>query len=305
MLTTSKHWHVYLLLLLTTLFWSSNVVIGKAVNAMIDPLALSFWRWLIATIVVLPFSYSQLRLDWPVIRQAWSILFVLSFLGVSLFNTILYFSTHSTTATNIALIQTSLPVFVVLLSFLVYRQRTNIAMLLGVVLGIAGATLVIFKGEWHSLQAFEIRTGDVSMLCAVFVYALYSVLLPKAPKIHPNSLLAITIILGSLLLTPFYVFSVNQSALLVHLKDLAWPVLYIAIFPSILAYRFWNQGVSQIGASATGLFICFIPVFTAIIAAIFLHETLYAYHAIGLVMIVTGVFIVHRYGKQLRDTANQ
>jgi len=291
----SKDWKVYILLLLTTLFWSSNVVIGKAVNQMIQPLELSFWRWFVASILVLPFTYPQLRLDWPKIRQAWPILLLLSFLGVSLFNSILYYSTHSTSATNIALIQTSLPVFVVLLSFLVFKHKANVTMLLGVALGVAGATLVIFKGEWQSVRELQIRSGDVSMLGAVFIYALYSVLLPKAPKIHPNSLLAITIIFGSLLLLPFYMLSANKSALPVYAANLAWPILYIAIFPSILAYRFWNHGVSQIGASTTGLFICFIPVFTAMIAAVFLDETLYRYHAIGLLLIASGVFIVHRF----------
>jgi len=248
-----------------------------------------------SAVLVLPFSYLQLRLDWPKIRKAWPILLLLSFLGVSLFNTILYYSTQSTSATNIALIQTSLPVFVVLISFLPFRHKANTAMLLGVLLGVVGASLVIFKGDWHTLITMQIRTGDISMLCAVFIYALYSVLLPKAPKIHPNSLLAITIILGSLILLLFYLFSVGKSMLLLNLADLAWPILYIAIFPSILSYRFWNQGVSHIGASATGLFICFIPVFSAVIAALFLQETLYLYHAIGLVLIASGVFIVHKF----------
>jgi drug/metabolite transporter (DMT)-like permease len=167
-------------------------------------------------------------------------------------------------------------------------------MLVGVALGILGAAYVIFKGKLSNLLAMKMSVGDLSMLGAVFIYALYSVLLPKAPKIHPNSLLASTIILGTVVLFPVYIVN-SENNLLLHLPDLAWPVLYIAIFPSILAYRFWNYGVAEIGASSTGLFICFIPVFTAIIAAVFLEEPLYYFHAVGLFLIVLSVLAVHHY----------
>jgi drug/metabolite transporter (DMT)-like permease len=291
--SAKKSYIAYVLLILTTLFWASNIVIGKALDVEITPLSLAFLRWSVASLIVLPLSLSMLRRDWPAIVTGWRMILLLSLLGVSLFNTILYFSTHTTAATNIALIQTAMPVFVVILSYLLFGQVITPGMLVGVILGVSGAVFVIFKGQLQTLQGLHLAVGDLSMVCATLLYALYSVLLPKAPRLHPLSFLAVTFVLGTLMLSPFFVWERVVSPPLELDPRLLLLIGYIALFPSVLAYLFWNHGVAVIGSNSTGLFACFIPVFTPMIAAQFLHETLHVYHAVGLVMIILGVLLVH------------
>ena len=288
-----KTYTAYFLLILTTLFWSSNIVIGKVLYGDITPLGLAFLRWLCASLLLLPFSLPYIRNDWRLIISGWRIITLLSLLGISAFNTILYYSTHTTEATNIALLQTSMPLFVVLLSYVLFSRAVTRGMLTGVTLGISGAAFVIFKGDLLTLQSLRFSPGDISMLCAVFIYALYSVLLTKAPALHPLSFLAVTFILGTVLLMPFYAWErFNMPAAAIDLR-LTGLILYTAVFPSILAYLFWNHGVATIGSAATGLFSCFIPVFTAVIASLALHEALHLYHLTGMVMILLGVLTVH------------
>lgn len=290
---SKKTYIAYFLLAITALFWASNIVLGKALNQQITPLSLAFLRWASASLIVLPFAVSSLRKDWRAIVDGWRIILLLSLLGVSVFNTILYTATHTTSATNIALIQTSMPLFVVLLSYLLFAQAITRGMLLGVVLGISGAVFVILKGQLLSLQSLHFASGDLSMLFAAFAYALYSVLLPKSPKLHPLSFLAVTFVSGSLLLLPFFIWERSALPPIALSTHLALSIVYVAIFPSILAYLFWNHGVAIIGSSTTGLFACFIPVFTPLIATVFLNESLHLYHAIGLVLIIAGVLTIH------------
>jgi drug/metabolite transporter (DMT)-like permease len=288
-----KHSVAYGLLLLTTLFWAGNIVIGKGLRDAISPVSLAFLRWVTASLIVLPLSLPSLRKDWRAIRQGWRIILLLALLGISLFNTILYFSAHSTAATNIALIQTAMPVFMVILSYVLFAQAITPGTLAGVVLGVSGAVFVILKGQLLSLNSLHLAIGDLSMVVAAFIYALYSVLLPKAPKLHPLSFLSVTFVLGASLLLPFFIWERAVLPPILFNQKLALAIVYVAVFPSLLAYLFWNHGVAVVGSSTTGLFACFIPVFTPIIAALFLHETLHAYHAVGLVLIILGVLLMH------------
>jgi len=296
--SSNKTYLAYFLLTFTALFWSSNIVVGKYLNTDISPLTLAFWRWFVATLILVPLTFSYLRNDWQRIVKQWKLMVFLSLLGVSLFNTILYYSTQSTDATNIALIQTSMPLMVVVISFVLFSQKISIGTFIGLLFGIMGAMIVIFKGSFSlsfSTSNFTntVSIGDVSMLLAVFIYALYSVLLVKVQKIHQYSLLLVTFMIGTLLLTPFFLWEQFSSGTFIPDTSSTLLILYLAIFPSILAYLFWNFGVAEIGSHTTGLFICFIPVFTPMIAAIFLNEILYFYHYLGILMIILSVGIVH------------
>jgi len=293
----NKAYLAYFLLTITALFWSSNIVIARHLNNDMTPISLAFYRWFSASLILLPFAITHLRRDWQTIKANWTIILVLSLLGVSLFNTILYYSSQTTGATNIALIQTSMPIFVVIISFVLYTQKINGGMLSGILIGVGGATLVIFNGELQSFGAQKFSFGDISMLFAVFIYALYSVILHKAPKVHSLSFLIISFIVGTLFLLPFFLLDLNitQSPISIFDTDIILFILYLAIFPSIFAYLFWNYSVIILGAHSSGLFICFIPIFTPIIASLFLNETLYYYHYIGILMTILSVAIVHTF----------
>ena len=288
------HLTAYLLLTLTVLFWSGNVVIARLVHNEISAIALSTGRWWLATIFLLPFTWKYLKQDFNRIKQHWLIVTLLSLLGISLFNTLLYHAAHTTTSNNIALIQTTMPAMIVLLAVIFFGERSGLLASIGVAVSICGALLVVSRGDLQVLTSMAFTAGDLWMLLANLVYAFYSVLLRKRPDIHPMSFLGATFIIGSLLLLPLWLWDITQHPLPEMTPVLSGSFIYIAVFPSILSYLFWNRGVAMIGASMAGFFICLIPVFTAVLAAVFLHESLYWYHLAGMLLIVTGFILFQR-----------
>lgn len=284
----------YALLTLTTLFWGGNAVVGRALHAMIPPVTFAFWRWALAALILLPFAWTHLRKDWPLIRASWRILLALSVFGISCFNTMLYQAAHTATATDIALIQTAMPAVIVLLSLLLLRERVSRRAGVGVALGIGGAVYVVVHGEFSALTHLRLVPGDLWMLAAVFLYAFYSVLLRWRPPIHPLSLVWSTFVLGDLLLLPLYLWEWSARGAPALNWQVAAGALYVALFPSVLSYLFWNRGVHVIGANRAGLFICLVPVFASALAIVFLGESLHTYHVVGLALILSGFLLVNR-----------
>jgi drug/metabolite transporter (DMT)-like permease len=278
----------YLLLTLAVLFWSGNAVIARLLHDDISAIVLSSGRWWLATLILLPFVWQQMHKDWPTLIKHWRYISFMGLLGISLFNTLLYQSAHTTTSTNIALIQTTMPAMIVILAAVLYREHAGLLAITGVFLSMTGATLVVAQGQWSILTEMDFVSGDLLMMIANLVYASYSVLLRKMPDIHASSFLGGIFIFGSLLLLPFFIWDLTLHPLPDLDSTLSASLLYLAVFPSIIAYLSWNRGVALIGASKSGFFICLIPLFTAILATLFLNENLLWYHLAGLVLIVIG-----------------
>lgn len=289
----------YLLLTLAALFWAGNAFVGRALHADVPPVTFAFWRWALASFFLLTFTWRQVRADLTVLRAAWPIVLILAILGVSGFATLLYIAAQTTTATNIALIQTAMPALIVLLGLVIFGERSTPHGVLGVTLSMLGAAVIVLHGNPMSLANRHVVPGDAWMLLAVLFYALYSVLLRKRPTVHPLSLLTAIIVVGTLVLLPLYVLeSITQGT--PHFSmSLAAGTLYVAIFPSILSFLFWNRGVEIIGASRAGLFICLVPVFASALAIAFLHESLHIYHLIGLALIVGGFILFNHPGRAM------
>jgi drug/metabolite transporter (DMT)-like permease len=283
----------YLLLSLSTLFWAGNAIVGRALHAEIPPVAFAFWRWAVASLLLVPVTWRLVRKDWPQIVNAWPIIVVLAVLGISCFNTMLYQAAHTTTATNIALIQTAMPAAIVVLSLLLFGERVSRKGILGVALSMTGAGVVVTHGNLGALVTWHFVSGDLWMLAAVIIYALYSVLLRKRPRVHPMTFLTVTFVTGSAILLPLYAWELAERAPLIVNAEVISGILYVALFPSIAAYLCWNRGVELIGANRAGLFICLVPVFASALAVVFLGETLHVYHAIGLVLIGGGFLLFH------------
>jgi drug/metabolite transporter (DMT)-like permease len=281
----------YALLTFTTLCWGGNAVVGRALHTTIPPVTFAFWRWAVASLILLPFTWRHVRDDWQRIRASWPILLLLSILGISCFNTMLYQAAHTATATNIALIQTAMPAVIVLLSLLLFGERISPKSALGVALSIGGAVYVVVHGDLRALADMEIVPGDLWMLCAVILYAMYSVLLRKRPALHPLSLVTVTFVVGDLLLLPLYGWEWSRRGAPPLDAEVVSGILYVAVFPSILAYLGWNRGVQIIGPNRTGLFICLVPVFASGLAILFLDERLHLYHVVGLALILCGFLL--------------
>lgn len=282
----------YLLLILAPLFWAGNVVLARGVVTFFPPIALAFWRWTLAFLFILPFTWRAVVADWPLVRQNWRPLALLGFLGISCFNTLLYVGVQTTTAINGALIQTTMPALIILISWGLYGERVRPLHWLGVALCTAGALLIVVRGDWQVLVSLSLVTGDALILLAVFLYGLYSVLLRKRPPLRPASFLATTFGMGVLLLLPFYMWELatNPMPATFNLQAIS-ALLYMAIGPSILAYICWNRGIELLGASKGGLFINFVPLFAAVLSILFLGEHLQWFHPAGMALIVGGMLV--------------
>jgi drug/metabolite transporter (DMT)-like permease len=284
----------WLLLSLTALFWAGNAVVGRAVTADFPPVALAFWRWVLASALVAPFAWRRLKEDLPALVRAWPLVLLLSLLGIAAFNTLLYTALHSTTVINAVLLQSVMPPLILLASFIIFRERAGAGQLIGLLVALVGVAAIVSEGAPGRLLHLHLNPGDLMMLAAVIGYAVYSALLRKRPPVHPSSFLLASFMVGAAMLAPLYLLELlsGRSANLGG-NSLA-ALLYVAVFPSILAYLFFNRGVELMGANRAGLFIHLIPVFGAVLAMVFLGEALRPYHAVGAALIGLGIVLSTR-----------
>ncbi|MBN2707352.1 MAG: DMT family transporter [Deltaproteobacteria bacterium] len=285
----------YLLLPLAVFFWSLNSIVGRYMRLEVPPVALSFWRWAGASILILPFAWRYLQKDWPVIRKHLPLLLLLALTGVAMFNTLLYSGLQTTIALNAFLIQSTMPVLIMLFSFLFFRDRINPLQGLGVALSLTGVVMVIARGDLELLFSLSLNRGDVLIFIASIGYAFYSVMLRWRPRLHPLSFIAFTFVAGTLMLLPLYLWeSVNVRSINFNSQTLL-TIAYVAIFPSIISYFCYNRGIELIGANLGGLFIHLVPVFGSIMAILFLGERFFWFHGVGIVMIVGGIVLTLRH----------
>jgi len=288
----TKIWPAYIGLSLAVFFWAVNTVIAKAVVMEIRPLALSFYRWLFALMIILPFAVSHLKKDSPLIRRHLGFLFILALPSVAAYNSILYVGARYTTATNISLVVATMPVMTLLFSWMMNKEKPLCLPSIGILISIIGMLLIITNGSWRLLLNLSFNPGDLLIVFAIASWAFYSVLLKKRQiNISPISFLTVLIALGTLCILPFYAwefvaykgFEVNRVNISIF--------LYLGIFPSILSYIFWNYGVRTAGASMASIFMYLLPVFTAGIAYVFLNERLLFHHFWGGLLILLGLIL--------------
>ena len=284
----------YLLLTLVPLFWGGNAVVGRGMTEFISPITLAWTRWTVAFLLILPFALPSVRRDWQTIRSSWKMLLLLSLLGITIFNTLFYVALQTTQAINAALMQSAGPAVIVLLSWWWFGERTNQRQWLGLSLCFLGVGLVLFQGSWEVLQKFELVPGDLWLLPAVLAYASYTTLLRIKPAISLMSFLAVTFALGGSMLIPLMLLEWYWVGLPQGSLQLAWAVGYVSIFPSILAFLFWNRGVELIGPNLGGLFINLVPVFASLLAIIFLGESFQWYHAGGMLLVLSGMLLFRK-----------
>ncbi|HKL25487.1 MAG TPA: DMT family transporter [Desulfuromonadales bacterium] len=281
----------YLLLTLAVLFWAGNFIVGRAFHADIPPVALAFWRWVGAALLITVPAMRHLRPDLPALLANWKILLLLSLAGIATFNTLVYSGLQYTQAVNAFLLQSLMPVLIVLLSFFLFRERVMVRQVLGILISLLGAVTIIARGDWHVVSQLSFNQGDLLVFLAVVSYAIYSVMLRKRPRVHAFSLIAVTFWCGALMILPFYLWeALTIRSLQPDLRSLA-AIGYVALFPSILSYLCYNRGVELIGANRAGLFIHLMPVFGSIMAILFLGEAFLWFHAVGMLMIAAGILL--------------
>ncbi len=280
-----------LLLALTMLFWAGNSIAGRLMSGVVPPMALSFWRWVLAAALITPFAWPYLKTDWLELRRRWGMVVVLAASGVASFGALLYLGLETTTALNSVLMQAATPPLIMLFALVFLRERTAWAQTLGVALSLFGVLVVIAEGRPWDLLHLDIHFGDGLVLIAVLLYAGYSLLLRRKPQVHPLSLLWATFVVSILLLAPLYAWEFTRTGGFALTPPAIGGLAYVAIFPSFLAYLFYNRGVDLLGAGAAGHYMHLMPVFGAALAVLMLGEAFRSFHAVGVALIAVGIVL--------------
>ena len=286
----------YLLLTLTSLFWAANWVVGRAMRNDMPPIAMGFWRWTIALLILLPFAAPELRRKWPVVRANCLTLTLLGLLGTVAFNTLIYVGLQYTAATNGVLFNSISPILIILLSWVVARERISGLQACGVVLSLAGVLAIVARGDVATLAAFHFNRGDLWLITAMFLWAIYTIVLRRRPpELSAMGFLAAMLLLSLPFLLPVYLWEFSERGGFALTPATVAALAYYGTIPSIVAYLFWNRGVAQVGPNKAGLFVHLMPLFGAVLSVIFLGEQLFAYHYAGAALIFTGIYLTTRW----------
>ncbi len=296
---TTKFQHPYVFLLLPPLFWGGNAVAGRLAAGEIAPFTLTALRWAVSLLVLIPLAWSSLKRDWPVIRRKWPLFFIYGILGFSGFNMLLYSALHYTTAINSGLIQSAIPMIILLLAFVIFRERLGILQLAGLLLSILGVVLIVTQGDIRQLLNFSPNKGDVMMLVCSLLYALYTLGLKFKPAVSLISFITLCGLGGLIFSLPFVTYEImTRTQVITYSWKVLGLVAYMSIFASLVAQFAYAKGVELIGAGRAGFAINLVPIFGAFLAVLILGEAFHWYHLLALVLVMAGIglseYSVHR-----------
>jgi len=275
--------------LLAVLIWSINAVVSKLSATAIDPAAISFYRWLLALITLTPFVLPGVIRHWSAIRANWWKLLVLGMLGMVLYQSLAYYAAHSVSALFMGIIVSLIPLLTILISIVLLRVAPAVGIAIGSLLSLGGLIWLVSAGNPGELLQHGIGKGELMMFAATASYALYGVLTKRWAIALPNwQSLYVQILFGVVLLLPNFLMAQDVS-----------------LTSQIVAPYLWIHGVMRLGANTASIFMNLAPVFTAIIAVLFLHEHLHSYHLIGGGITLLGVILSQRLRTPLGRKAKQ
>ena len=284
----------YILLTLTSLFWAGNIVLARYVAGHVPPLTLSCLRWYGTFLILLPFAWPHLKRDWPVLRAHLPLLLLLSVLSFAYNNAISFWAMQYTEALNALLIQSAGPLFVALWTLALFGMRLTGAQLAGIAISLVGVLTIILRGDWSALASISFNRGDLMFGSSLVAFGLYSALMLRRPVTHPLSLISFTTCCGATMLIPFSIWEFSTGVTLkfdaISLATLA----YVIVFPSTLAYTFFNRGLALIGPNRAAPFFHLVPMFGSAMAILLLGEQLRLFHLIGYALVLAGVVIASR-----------
>ncbi|WP_366655817.1 DMT family transporter [Fodinicurvata sp. EGI_FJ10296] len=280
----------YVLLVLSAAFMGSNIVFGRAAADVVPPIALAFWRWVVAAMLLLPFCAAGLLRHRAELLHHWRRLFALGALGMAICGTFVYIGLRETTAMNGGLIYAASPVMILILGAAFKGERITLRQIAGIVLALLGVVTILTRGNLQAVLALSFNRGDLWILGATASWAVYSVMLRYASLRMPvMPLFAAIAVAGVIVLVPFWLI----ETLAVEAMPLSWSAVFsivgVAVFASVLAFSTYQQGIRIVGSNRGGPFMYLMPVFAALMAVVFLGESLEVYHVLGFAMVVPGV----------------
>lgn len=282
----------YVLLAGAVLCWAGNFVIGRGLRDDAPAIALTFWRWALALVVLAPFTFSSLHRHWSVIRRSWKIICLLGSLATVFQHIPIYLGLQGTSATNAALLNSASPVFIVLLSMLLLGERLHAIAVFGSLLSIAGVVTIISRGDPQVMRALQLNSGDIWILVGTIAWAAYTVCLRwRPPELRGLDLLTLIAAVSVIAIAPLYILEVASGHLLRPGVTTFAGIAYVGMVATVLAYIAWNRGVEQVGPPRAAPFMYLMLVFTPILSIVFLGEQLHLYHLAGATMIITGIYL--------------
>ena len=294
----SRLWrHGPLLLALTMLFWSGSVVVGRAAAELVPPVLFTLLRWAVALLIVAPLAWPQLRADLPALMARRWVVLTLALLSTVAYNILVYRGLHQTTAVNALLMQSVMPL-AILLAGLAVGERAGVRQIVAILLSVLGVVTIAAEGSIETLRHLRFNPGDGLILLAVAAYAVYSVVLRRRPSVHPFSLLVVMFAIGLLVLGPAALWEHAAGLRMVVAPASLLAVLFAGVFASFLATLFYNRGIELVGAARGGQYAHLMPVFGILLAVLFLGERLHPYHAAGMALIAAGLVLAGWRSKQ-------
>jgi drug/metabolite transporter (DMT)-like permease len=288
----------YALLVLAALFWGGNWVAGRGLRDDVPPVALAFWRWVVAAVAFLPFTLAGVIRHRQTIRREWLRLVVFALIGVTAFNVMTYIGLSGTPAINGALLNSAAPIFTFVTVWLAFGERATWRQMAGVALSLVGVAVIVTRGDLAALARLEIRRGDLWIMAAVYLWAVYSIMLRRWPSsLSPTIFLAVIMMIGMVFLFPLYLWEhASGRTVAIHARSVGG-IVYLGLFASLGAYICWNRGVQAVGAARGSLFQHLIPVFTAMFAVLLIGESVVPFHLIGIGLILAGIYLATRGGR--------
>ena len=289
----SKDKTAYIFLILATLFWSGNFIVGKAASLFeIPPFTLNFYRWTFAWLILAPFTLKEIFRKKNYIINNIKLFLILGVTSITVFNSIVYYSLNFTQVISGVLMISTIPVMIIFFCWVFKIEKTNFYQILGVFFSLMGVVVIVTNANISKLLNLDFNKGDLWMVVAMFSWAMYSALLRKKKfKLSQISLLQTIISAGLILLLPAYLVEMALG----YKVDINLPFIltltYVVLFPGLASFFFWIKGISIIGSNRSGIFLHLMPIFSTIMAMFIFKEKFMIFHLIGAILIITGIIL--------------
>jgi len=295
----SKDRIAYIFLILATLFWSGNFIVGKAASLFeIPPFTLNFYRWTFAWLILAPFTFKEIYKKKDYIFDNIKLILILGITSITIFNSIVYYSLNFTQVISGVLMISTIPVMIIFFCWVFRIEKTNPYQILGVFFSLLGVLVIVTKADLGKLLNLNFNKGDLWMVVAMFSWAMYSALLRKKKfELSQISLLQTIISAGLILLLPAYLIEMSLGYRLnVHLPFVL-TLGYVVFFPGLASFIFWIKGISILGSNRSGIFLHLMPIFSTILAILIFNEKFMIFHLIGAIFIIIGIILSSKKSK--------
>lgn len=293
-----------LLLVLTTLMWAANAIASRLAPGHLSPMLMTCVRWMVVLVIVLVLFRRSIIREWPALIRSWPTVLFLGAIGYTIFNALFYAAGAYTSAINLTLFQSCLPALILVGSFLAFGARATWIQLMGLLLTMAGVAVASSHGDLTSLGQLRLNSGDILIMIACVLYAIYTIGLGKRPAVSGQTLFAGMAAAAFLTSIPLLAGEIITGRVIWPTDAMAWGILlFIAIFPSLISQMFYMRAVELMGADRAAVFLNLTPVFGAIMAVAILGERFGVYEASALALVLGGIFISEKLGRPRTETA--